>query len=141
MRDRFFVASFPLLLLSLSCASPLQLEQKASAVPLAERWLSHLDSGEQELAWRELSSFTQRRYEKDVFLKLWFGAREPLGSVIKRSLDINWSTKADFIPNAPDGTYWEVSFQTDFEHRKNAIEHLELVWEDGQWRLFRFGTR
>ena len=141
MSFRTSLAIFPLLLLSISCATPLQIEQKAMAVPFAERWLGYLDSGEQELAWREVSDLRRLRYQKDTELKRWFGMRGPLGEVLKRRLIISWSTVADFIPSVPEGTYWEISYQTDFEHRKDADERILLVWEDDQWRLLTFSIR
>lgn len=141
MNSRFFLMIYPVLFLCIGCASPLQIEQKAAAVPFAERWLRYLDSAEQDLAWREVSSLGRLRYQEDTQLKLWFGAREPLGRVLKRRLIINWSIEADFVPSVPDGTYWELSFLTDFEQRNRVDERILLVWEDGQWQLLAFTLR
>ena len=139
MSLRVVIAALSLLLVSTSCATPLQREQKAAAVPFAQRWLGYLESGEQEIAWREVSTMAKLRYEKDVQLKQWFGTRQPLGQLIERRLELSWSLNPIFMPSVADGTYWEIRFRSEFEHRKHVIERLRLVWEDGQWRLLDFG--
>lgn len=128
------------LLLVLACATPLEREQKDTARPFAEAWLGYLDADEQELAWAATAAVAQQRFEKQVFLKLWFGSRQTLGRRLSQRIEINWEVDDSLLRAVPDGTYWEVVFRSDFEHRRGVEETLFLAWE-GQWRLLEYGIR
>jgi hypothetical protein len=125
------------LLFVLACATPLEREQKATALPFAEAWLAHLDAGEEELAWAATGAVAQQRLEKEFALKLWFGSRRPLGRRLTQRVEINWEQEDTFLRAVPDGTYWEIGFLSDFEHRRRVEENLLLSWE-GQWRLIEY---
>ena len=138
---RTLVPALFCLVLSTGCLSPLEREQKQTAVPFAERLLGYLDAGERELAWSEVSSVARLRYAKEDRIEYWFGIREPLGPLVRRRLEFNWERKADFLWSVPDGTYWEVTYQSRFENKDRVYEELLLHWDDGQWRLLNLRIR
>ena len=141
MHFRFIAALATLLFVLAGCATPLERLQKETALPFAERWIGYLEDRDQESAWDAVSELAKRRYEKADRLKLWFGARHSMGDLVERDLELSWSVDDVFMRSVPDGAYWEVQFETEFEHQDRAIERLFLVWEDEQWRLLSYGIR
>lgn len=124
-----------LLTLAAACATPLEREQEAAAVPFAESWVRSLDAGDGEWLWEGTSEVRKMRIERDIQLKHWLGTREALGKLVSRRVELSWSLDPDFIDSVPDGTYWEVSFQCEFEHKRQVFQKLLLRWEDGRWRV------
>jgi len=133
---------FTVSMLLVACATPLKREQKAAAVPFAEAWLHYLDTGGESEAWEATGALTRQRLDREATLKRWFGSRNALGRLENRRLSISWERDDRFLAAVPeDGTYWEVGFISDFEHKQDAREALLLVWEGGGWRLLDYRIR
>ena len=132
---RISLVAFLLALCTVSCATPLEREQKATAVPFAESWLRSLDAGDGEWLWKGTSEVAKMRHERDIKLKYWIGSREAQGKLVRRRLEVSWTLDPDFLDNVPDGTYWGVEFQSEFENKRQVFEELLLRWEGGQWRV------
>jgi hypothetical protein len=104
-------------------------------VPVAENWVRALDAGGRDALWDATSELTKMRFEQEERLKLWLGSRAPLGKIVSRRLELSWSRDPEFLQGVPDGTYWEISFQCEFENKREVFEELLLHWEEGQWRI------
>jgi hypothetical protein len=60
--------------------------------------------------------------------------RRHLGKVVSRKLKSATYTKT--LPNAPEGEYVVIQYDTSFENRANAIETVTPMKEkDGKWRV------
>jgi hypothetical protein len=51
------------------------------------------------------------------------------------------ATYATSLPGAPDGEYVVLQFKTVFEHKKDAIETLTPMLDNGQWRVAGYYVR
>jgi hypothetical protein len=63
--------------------------------------------------------------------------REPLGAVSSRALQR--ITRLSSLPNAPDGEYEILMFQTNFATKSGATEILLLAHEASGWKVVSYG--
>lgn len=122
----------------LSLAGPTQNDParaaEKAAVKAAESWLALVDSGEYEESWRE----TAKGFREKVTMEQWRvsvnSARQPLGKFQSRKLKgAKYTTK---LPNAPDGEYVIIQFESTFDNKPLAVETIVPVLDqDGKWRV------
>ena len=99
----------------------------------AEAWLSILDQGKYGQSWDEATSYFRDAIEKPEWVQKIKAVRTHMGKVIKRErMDGEYSTT---LPGAPDGEYVTLQFKTEFEHKKEGIETVNVRWEDERWRV------
>ncbi|MEA1992696.1 MAG: DUF4019 domain-containing protein, partial [Thermodesulfobacteriota bacterium] len=60
--------------------------------------------------------------------------KKPLGKILSRKLKSkNYMTS---LPDAPDGEYVVIQFETSFENKKSALETVTpMLDKDGKWRV------
>lgn len=97
-------------------------------------WLALLDQGNYVATYEQTSS----RMKELVQPQQWFtgmnAVRKPLGAAKSRTFKEQQYTTS--LPNKPDGKYWVVKLDTDFEHRPSSTETITVKHaEDGQWRV------
>ena len=100
----------------------------------AELWLKLLDAGKYDESWQALAGLAQKAVKTADWAKLLESFRTPLGKVIARKLKSAAYETA--LPGAPDGEYVVLQFETEFEHKKAAIETVTPMKDkDGQWKV------
>jgi hypothetical protein len=105
------------------------------AVAVATKWLSAMDAGNYAEAYAMYPA--RIRSGGDVLEKqaigLWRARRTPLGRTLSRKF-----AKAYFgrtLQGAPDGYYEFLYYNTSFEHKAQATEHVVLTKESGHWQV------
>lgn len=106
----------------------------------AETWLSLADAMKAQESWNQAAAAFKAGVELQNWEKTLPKARQPLGAVKARN---HLTTKATTtLPGVPDGEYVVMRFQTEFAHKKSAIEVLLLQKEaDGAWRTVGYFIR
>ena len=106
---------------------------KKVATAAAEAWLGHVDGENYTEAWREASPYLQRAVTEQAWVKAMSGKRKLLGQVVSRTLKSAQPTEA--APDAPDGNWVVMQFETCFEHEQTTIETVAFMQEqDGKWK-------
>ena len=105
------------------------------AVVVATKWLSVVDAGNYPQAYAMLPA--RIRAGGDALVKQWLGSyrarRTPLGRMLSRKF-----AKAYFgrtLQGAPDGYYEFLYYNTSFQHKAQAAEHVVLTKESGHWQV------
>lgn len=111
----------------------------AEADPLKESadasqaWLSIIDSGKYAEAWEKGSLTLKLKIPLNAWLPILEATRKPLGSVSKRTVVDQRTSKNP--PGLPAGDYMVMIYKTDFATKKDIGELVTLVLEsDGKWR-------
>lgn len=109
-------------------------ESLSKARSAADSWLAIVDSTDYARSWEKTaelfrSTVTQSKWKNDLEK-----SRLPLGNVKSRTLK-----STDFIrtlPNAPDGEYVVVQYDSLFNHDIKVIETVTSMREaDGSWKV------
>lgn len=99
-----------------------------------DMWLALNDSGKYECGWDLAADFFRKNIEKTTWVLAIKDARSPAGAVRCRSLKSAGFTLS--LPNAPDGEYVVIQYESQFENRAVAIETITSMHEiDGLWRV------
>ena len=104
------------------------------AVKSGVYWLQLVDAGKYDSSWVEASPI----FKAAVTQKRWSGQmqaiRRPMGSVKSRKVkSTQYRTE---MPGAPDGDYVIIQFDTEFEHKKSAVETLTPAKNaQSEWRI------
>jgi len=119
-------------LFSTPAAADEAMEQKA--VTAAKAWLALVDSGDYEKSWNTAAEYFQNAVAQQQWQQSLTAARKPLGKVVSRQLKSTQYTTS--LPDAPDGQYVVIQYETSFEHKKSAVETITpMVNADGKWRV------
>ncbi len=119
------------LLLSASAAA--QAQQKL-AQQSSDAWLALVDSGKYADSWDEAAQMFKAAVTKDQWQSALGQVRTPQGKVLSRKLKSATYTKT--LPNAPDGEYVVIQYDTNFEHKQGAAETaVPMLDKDGKWRV------
>ena len=71
---------------------------------------------------------------KDQWQSAMDANRAPQGKVLSRKLKSAAYVKNP--PNAPEGEYVQIQYETDFEHKQAAVETVvPTLDKDGKWRV------
>ncbi|MGA2281434.1 MAG: DUF4019 domain-containing protein [Verrucomicrobiota bacterium] len=99
----------------------------------AQTWLALIDDGRYSESWKRASAIVQGVATEQGFANSMETFRKPLGDLVSRKLkSVQPMTE---LPDAPDGQYVVMQFQTSFTNKKSAIETVTFMLEkDGQWR-------
>ena len=101
----------------------------AAVESAARNWLALGDAGN----WQASYDATGDAFRSANSVAGWAAASEqvrvPLGAVVARNL-----ATIRYL-NAPPHGYQEVTFQTRFANKPDAVETVTLVKEDGQWKV------
>ena len=106
----------------------------------ARDWLAKADAADAAGTWAAAASLFQRAIPETQWARSLSVAREPLGPVVSRTLrDAKPATE---LPGAPDGEYVVFQFDTQFEHKRAAVETVTPMRDaDGRWRVSGYFIR
>jgi len=109
-------------------------EKETAALEVARDWLATVDAERYERSWDTAAGFFKAVVAKGQWVQSLEGARRPLGKVLSRELmSSNYVTE---LPDAPDGQYVVIQFETSYEAKSNAIETVTpMLEDDGSWRI------
>jgi Protein of unknown function (DUF4019) len=106
----------------------------------ARTWLAQADAGDAAGTWAAAAGLFRRAVPQDQWAQSLNAARSPLGSVLSRTLQEARPTRQ--LPGAPDGDYVVFHFDTQFEHKRSAVETVTpMKDEDGAWRVSGYFIR
>ncbi len=117
-------------------SAPVQMdaEQMSAAQKAAASWLAVVDAGKYALSRHLAAAIFQERVTPEQVEKTIQRVRTEVGQLNSRKLDSISYTKT--LPDAPDGEYVILQYNSIFEQQKSARETIVLTKEkDGQWRV------
>jgi hypothetical protein len=108
--------------------------KEAAAVSAAQKWLSLVDEGKYIESWKEAAEYLRNAVKQDQWEQSMQAVRKPLGKLVLR--DVKSVNNRTSLPNAPDGKYVVIQFETSFENKKSAVETVTpMLDKDGRWRV------
>ena len=123
-------------IITLTITTPIKAEdtKEQAAIQTAENWLSIIDAEQYEDSWENGAIFLKNEVSKEQWVSSMNKYRKPLGKMEERKFKS--SQYMTDIPDAPDGEYVVIQFDTVFENKKEAIETLTPMLDpDGKWRV------
>jgi hypothetical protein len=106
----------------------------------AQSWLALVDGGKYPESWDAGAEIFKKGMPTESWQKTLKANRRHLGKVVSRKLKSATHTKT--LPNAPEGEYVVIQYDTSFENRANAIETVTPMQEqDGKWRVAGYSIR
>lgn len=106
----------------------------SAGMAAANEWLTRVDQGAYGESWDAAAQRFRESIDRDKWQATVESARRPLGSMLVRKL--RTATFARALPNAPDGEYVVIQFDTRFEKNALAAETVTSEREkDGTWRV------
>lgn len=120
---------------------PINTGGEVAAVTAVEVWLALLDDGQYSQAWQSGAKILQNLVSEKDWTTLANTRRPPLGKVVARKKQD--ATPAQTFPGAPEGQYVVVRYNTEFEHKKVALETVTAVLDPGtgQWKVCGYYVR
>ncbi|MCA9398893.1 MAG: DUF4019 domain-containing protein [Candidatus Omnitrophica bacterium] len=114
-------------------ASAEQQAQRTAALDAAQAWLETIDLVRYSQSWEMSSVLFQKAVNQEEWINILSVIRNPLGPINQRKrVFIENYTE---LPNAPDGEYIIIQYQTDFENRPGSFETVTMMREeDGAWK-------
>ena len=99
-----------------------------------------MDSGRYGQSWEDAAELFKQTIPKLRWETTVQAVREPLGIVVGRKL--RSMTYARILPNAPEGEYVVIQFDTRFENRPLSVETVTPMREkDGSWKVSGYFIR
>ena len=96
--------------------------------------LELIDEGVYDKSWGQASEHFRKIVKKEQWEKAMKAGRRPLGEVVSRKFKSKRYTKQ--LPDAPDGEYTVIQFDTSFKNGSEVVETVTSMLEkDGQWRV------
>lgn len=109
-------------------------EQIAKAQAAARSWLALTDSQAYAQSWEQSAGLFQAAVSKPSWVNAIQSVRSPLGGLKSRTIKSASFTRS--LPGAPEGEYVVIQYETQFEHKTNAIETVTPLREkDGSWKV------
>lgn len=125
-------------LLSLACgcnvaAAAEEVDTSAGMAAVTD-WLAAVDRGAYGEGWDRAAQRFRESIDRAKWETLVEAARRPLGAVLVRK--VRTATFARALPNAPEGEYVVIQYDTVFEKAALAAETVTSEREkDGTWRV------
>ena len=127
-------AILALAILFFGAARAQESESVANAQVAAKSWLALTDAGEYSKSWEQAANLFQAAVSKAGWQSDVQGARAPLGNLKSRTFKSAKFTRS--LPGAPDGEYVIIQYESQFEHKANAVETVTPLREkDGTWKV------
>ena len=123
-------------IITLTLTTPIKADntKEQAAIQTAENWLSIIDTEQYEDSWENGAIFLKNEVSKKQWVSSMNKYRKPLGKMEERKFKS--SQYMTDIPDAPDGEYVVIQFDTVFENKKEAIETVTPMLDpDGKWRV------
>ncbi len=120
------------------CALAIALQGAAQAAPVAGAdaalaWLTLVDHGAYAESWATAGTLFKSHISNTDWAGQLKPTREPLGAVISRKQASEREMTS--LPGAPDGHYELLTFNTDFNAKKEAVETVILAAEPTGWKV------
>ncbi len=103
-------------------------------------WLGHLDADRFADSYAESSEMVKAATTNEQWRRMMVTYRQPLGAVISRRL--KQIDEVTSLPGVPDGEHRVMTFETEFDNKKHAMETVTFTKEkDQQWRASGYFVR
>jgi len=116
------------------------LRDDRDVIDASTKWLALLDSGKMGEAWDVASPYLKKQVTRKRWVDGLRDMRKPFGKLQSRSPEK--FARAHEMPDAPQGDYAIVEFQSTFAQGKRATE--QIVWifgSDEVWRVSGYYIR
>lgn len=105
-----------------------------AALSSSAKWLSWVDDGDYGKSWERAAVIFRGMVTKVEWQTRLNTFRKPLGKVSERTVKSKQYTKT--LPDAPEGEYVVIEYETVFANRQTVPETVVTVLEkDGKWRI------
>jgi hypothetical protein len=92
-----------------------------------------VDKGSYKESWEQSAAPFKNSLTPEKWASMVKPVRVPLGKVESREVrNRDYMTE---LPAAPKGEYVIIQFKTQFENKKDAIETVTPMLEDGKWKV------
>ena len=106
----------------------------------AQTWLATIDQGDYAESWTNAAAGFQSAITSEKWVDAVQQVRQPLGSLISRK--IISAQEMSSLPDALDGRYIVMQFETSFTNKKSAVETVTfMLKKDGQWKAAGYYIR
>jgi len=136
MKRRESIVVILTLLGSLIFVNHLMADEKAEKAALASstKWLASVDKGDYPKSWDQAAGIFRDMVTKLEWQTKLDTFRTPLGKVLERNVKSKQYTKT--LPNAPEGEYVVIQYETVFANKQTVTETVTSVLEkDGKWKV------
>ena len=104
------------------------------AMGVAQAWLASVDAGNYGASWETAAPLFREAMAKVKWETTIESVRAPLGTPINRKLRQAYYTRV--LPNAPEGEYVVIQYDTRFENRPLSTEIVTPMKAiDGTWKV------
>lgn len=107
--------------------------EKEAARKAVDAWLELVDEGKLDKSWDAAALLFRENVSKNDWHKSLDGVRTPLGKVVSRTVAVDRYLTS--LPGAPDGEYVVFQFKTEFENKKESVETVTPLNENGEWKV------
>jgi hypothetical protein len=112
----------------------------AAATDAATKWLAVMDAGQTAEAWDAAAPMMQAAVTRETWASVGSQVRSPLGAAKARKQGAAGYTRT--LPNAPQGEYVVIQYNTDFANRAGAVETVVPMRQpDGSWKVSGYFIR
>jgi len=136
MKSRIGLVLSFVIIISFSSVSSLLAQEAAekAALDSATKWLSLVDKGDYSKSWERAAVLFRGMIAKAEWETNLSSFRTPLGKVSERKVKSKEYTRT--LPNAPEGEYVVILYETTFKNGKTFPETLTCVLDkDGKWKV------
>jgi|ERR1039458_7454234 hypothetical protein len=136
--------SYSILILCLALTTVAFPQDKTDKTQAAEQaaadWLKLVDFDAYARSWKQASITFKAAVTEGNFEQALRATRAPLGAVLSRERkSVEYRRQ---LPGVPEGEYALLKYDTDFEHKKKALETVTMALEkDGHWRAAGYSIK
>ena len=105
----------------------------------ANAWLATVDGGAYGASWDQGAALFQKTVTRENWEKAMAAVRAPLGGAGPRK--VRSVTYTRILPNAPEGEYVVIQYDTLFENRPSIETVTPMRDKDGTWRVSGYFIR
>jgi hypothetical protein len=114
-------------------------EKEIRAHKAATAWLQLVDQQQYRDSWEQAATLFRKQVDASTWTQQMTAVRQPMGDAGSRIL--LGATYTTSLPGAPDGEYVVIQFRTVFTHKKDSIETLTAMLDNGHWRVAGYYVR
>jgi hypothetical protein len=136
MKSRSVLVLSFILLSIFFALNPIQADEAAekAALDSAAKWLSVVDRGDYSKSWERAAGIFRAMVTKPEWEAKLNMFRTPLGKVSERNVKSKQYAKT--LPDAPEGEYVVIQYETIFKNKQTLTETVTSVLEkDGKWKV------
>jgi len=131
--------SLYLLLILLPLTLQASEEKEIRAYKAVTAWLKLIDQQQYQASWEQTATLFRKQVNASTWTQQMTAVRQPMGDAGSRiMLGATYTTS---LPGAPDGEYVVIQFKTAFTHKKDSVETLTAMLDNGHWRVAGYYIR